>query len=307
MNSYDVVVVGAGAAGLNAALVLTRARRSVAIVDAGSPRNAPAGHLHGFLSRDGMPPLELLAAGRAEVAGYGGRFISSTVTAISPGFVVTLADGSELKARRILVATGLRDSLPEIPGIEELWGTDVVVCPYCHGYEVADRPLGVIGPPEYALLVRQWSSDVVYFAPTLAVPERSRLVARDIRIVEGTVARLAIEDSRLRGVEMTDGRHIAREALFVKTAFVHQDSLLEPLGYEPTQTAPGGQTNIPGIWVAGNVANPMATLIQAAAEGAGAASMINFDLVQADADAASVFSNEMERQVNDLRPKSLLG
>jgi thioredoxin reductase len=303
MNSYDVVVVGAGAAGLNAALVLTRARRSVAIVDAGSPRNARASHLHGFLSRDGMPPLELLAAGRAEVAGYGGTFISSTVTAISPGFVVSLADGSELKARRILVATGLRDSLPEIAGIEELWGTDVVACPYCHGYEVADRPIGVIGPVEYALLVRQWSSDVVYFSPSLTDAEWSRLVARDIRIVEGTVARLAVENSRLRGVEMTDGRRIAREALFVKTAFVHQDSLLEPLGYVPAQTAPSGQTGIPGIWVAGNVANPMATLIQAAAEGASAAGAINFDLVQADADAASVFSNEMERQVSDLRPK----
>jgi thioredoxin reductase len=304
MNSYDVVVVGAGAAGLNAALVLTRARRSVAIVDAGEPRNAPAAHLHGFLSRDGMPPSELLAAGRVEVTGYGGTFISSTVTAISPGFVVSLADGTELKARRILMATGLRDSLPAIAGVKELWGTDVVGCPYCHGYEVADQPLGVIGPPEYALLIRQWSSDVIYFSPTPAIPERSRLLARGIRIVEGTVARLSIEDSRLRGIELTDGRHIPRSALFLKTAFVHQDSLLEPLGYAPGSTGPFGQTNIPGIWVAGNVANPMATLIQSAAEGAGAAAMINFDLVQSDTDSA--FSHEMERQVADMRPKSLL-
>ncbi|MET0235229.1 MAG: NAD(P)/FAD-dependent oxidoreductase [Kibdelosporangium sp.] len=317
MNSYDVVVIGAGAAGLNAALVLTRARRSVAIVDAGSPRNGPAAHLHGFLSRDGMPPLDFLAAGRAEVAGYGGTFISSTVTAISkaasPGFVVVLADGVRLAARRILVATGLRDSLPDIPGIAELWGTDVVACPYCHGYEVADRPLGVIGPPEQALLVRQWSSDVVLFSQSSEVPERARLAARGIRIVEGTVARLAIEDSRLRGVEMSDGRCIAREALFVRPDFVPQDALLAPLGYLAAQTDPGGQTNIPGIWVAGNVGNPRAILIQSAAEGAAAAAGINLDLVEADTDAAvagvlslGVFSHEMERRVSDMRQKSPL-
>ncbi|MBP2325505.1 thioredoxin reductase [Kibdelosporangium banguiense] len=305
MNSYDVVVIGAGAAGLNAALVLTRARRSVAIVDAGAPRNAAAANLHGFLSRDGMPPLELLAAGRREVAGYGGTFISSTVTGISPGFVVALADGTHLKARRILVATGLRDVLPPIPGMQELWGTDVVVCPYCHGYEVADRPIGVMGPPEKALLVRQWSSDVVYFAPTSDFPE---LAARDIRIVEGTVARLVIEDSRLRAVEMTDGRRIAREALFAMPTFEPRDSFLESLGYAAAETSPFGQTNIPGLWVAGNVSNPMATLIQAAAEGVAAAAAINSDLVRADTDAAVArgFSHEIERQVSDLRPKSVL-
>jgi thioredoxin reductase len=170
MKDYDVVVVGGGAAGLSAALVLARARRTVAVVDAGGPRNAPAAHMHGFLSREGMPPHDLLAAGRSEVAGYGGTLIDDTVVGIEPGFYVRLASGSQLQARRILVATGLRDELPEIPSVRERWGRDLLHCPYCHGWEVRDQPLGVLGgTPEavqHTLLVRQWSPDVTLFPHT---------------------------------------------------------------------------------------------------------------------------------------------
>jgi thioredoxin reductase len=162
MKEYDVVVVGGGAAGLSAALMLVRARRAVVVVDAGARRNAPAAHMHGFLSRDGMPPPDLLAAGRSEVSGYGGRLIDGTVVGVEPGFQVRLADGSHLGTRRVLVATGLRDELPEIPGVRERWGRHLLHCPYCHGYEVRDQPLGVLGgTPEavqHALPVRQqWS------------------------------------------------------------------------------------------------------------------------------------------------------
>src|SRR4051812_28883861 len=148
MNEYDVAVIGGGAAGLSAALVLTRARRRVVVIDAGQPRNAPAAHLQGFLSRDGMSPADLLARGREEVAGYGGQLVGGTVTAVRPGdrgFQVTLADGSVLEARRLLVTTGLRDALPDIPGVRERWGRDLLHCPYCHGYEVRDQRLGVLG------------------------------------------------------------------------------------------------------------------------------------------------------------------
>jgi thioredoxin reductase len=138
MKECDVVVVGGGAAGLSAALVLVRARRMVVVVDAGAPRNAPAAHMHGFLSRDGMPPRELLAAGRAEVSSYGGRLIDDTVVGVEPGFHVRLASGAHLRTRRILVATGLRDELPDLPGVRERWGRDLLHCPYCHGYEVRD-------------------------------------------------------------------------------------------------------------------------------------------------------------------------
>lgn len=158
MKEHDVVVVGGGPAGLSAALVLVRPRRAVAVVDAGAPRNAPAAHMHGFLSRDGMPPREFPAAGRAEVSSYGGHLIDDTVVGVEPGFTVRLASASSLRARRILVATGLRDELPDVPGVRERWGRDLLHCPYCHGYDVRDQPLGVLGgTPEavqHALLIR---------------------------------------------------------------------------------------------------------------------------------------------------------
>jgi thioredoxin reductase len=173
MKECDVVVVGGGAAGLSVALLLVRARRMVVVVDAGVPRNAPAANMHGFLSRDGMPPRELLAAGRAEVSSYGGRLIDDTVVGVEPGFQVRLANGAYLRTRRILVATGLRDELPEVPDVRERWRRDLLHCPYCHGYEVRDQPLGVLGgAPEavqHALLIRQWSPDLILFPHTDAV------------------------------------------------------------------------------------------------------------------------------------------
>jgi thioredoxin reductase len=130
---YDVVVVGGGAAGLSGALVLGRARRRVVVVDAGSPRNAPAAHMQGFLSRDGMPPADFLAAGRAEVTAYGVELIEDQVVGVETGFAVRLASGQVLEARRLLIATGVRDELPDIPGARERWGRDLLHCPYCHG------------------------------------------------------------------------------------------------------------------------------------------------------------------------------
>ena len=195
---YDVVVVGGGAAGLSAALVLGRARRRVAVIDAGSPRNAPAAHMHGILSRDGMPPLELLAAGRAEVLGYGVELFDDHVRHIEPGFTVELTNDRVLTARRMLVATGVGDELPDLPGVHERWGRDLLHCPYCHGWEVRDEPLGVLGTIPgsvlHTLLVRQWSDDVIFFAHTydLTADEQRQLDARGIRTERGAVARLIV-------------------------------------------------------------------------------------------------------------------
>ncbi|MEV5412927.1 NAD(P)/FAD-dependent oxidoreductase [Thermopolyspora sp. NPDC052614] len=310
MNEYnecDVVVIGGGASGLSAALVLARARRRVAVVDAGRPRNAPAGHMQGFLGADGLPPAELLAAGRAEVAGYGGQLISGTVTGITPcpapagavrrRFVVTLDDGPALRTRRVLVTTGLRDDIPDIPGVRERWGRDLLHCPYCHGYEVRDRPLGVLGgTPEavaHAHLVRQWSDDVVFFAngAVLAADQRERLAARSIGIIDAPVARLVVEDDHLSGVELTSGEIVPRSAVFVRPRFVPNDDLLTSLGCTTHDSGwvvvdATGRTSVDGIWAAGNAVNPRAQVITAAGEGSAAAIAINNSLVDEDVSIA---------------------
>ena len=295
--SYDVVVVGGGAAGLSAALVLGRARRRVAVIDAGSPRNAPAAHMHGFLSRDGLAPSELLALGRAEAQGYGVEIVADSAGEIvSDGvsrFRVVLREGRSVFARRLLVATGLRDEIPDIPGLRERWARDVLHCPYCHGFEVRDRKLGVLGGSpaavRYAQIVRQWSDDFVYIAPagSLAAAERQQLAARGIGLVEGAAQRVLVEGDRLCGVELDGDRIVACEALFVPPRFVPNSDLLVGLGCDldelgwPIADA-DGLTSVAGVWVAGNVANPRAQVITAAGEGSAAAMAINADLVEED-------------------------
>ncbi|HEX9994630.1 MAG TPA: NAD(P)/FAD-dependent oxidoreductase [Acidimicrobiales bacterium] len=295
---YDVVVIGGGAAGLSAALVLGRARRRVAVVDAGSPRNAPAAQMHGFLSRDGMPPRELLATGRAEVARYGVAVVEDAVVGIDHGFVVRLAGGRRLPARRVVVATGVGDELPDIPGVRERWGRDLLHCPYCHGWEVRDQPLGVLGTiagsVQHALLVRQWSEDVVFFAHTYALTddERAQLDARGIRVEPGPVARLVVEDDRLRGVELGDGRVVARSAVFVRPGNgAHRDGLLAGLGCEVDEAGfavvdATGRTTAAGVWAAGNVVDPRAQVITAAGAGSAVAIAVNADLVREDVELA---------------------
>ena len=297
MSEYDVAVIGGGAAGLSAALVLTRARRQVVVIDAGQPRNAPAAHMQGFLSRDGMPPTEILAIGADEVAAYGGHFVRGTVTAVEPqdegGFEITFDTGDPVAARRVLVTTGLHDDVPDIPGVRERWGRDLLHCPYCHGHEVRDQALGILGGTaeavQHALLVRQWSDDVVYFNHdgALSPTEREQLIARAIGVVEARVARLVIEDDQLTGVELESGSVVPRQAVFVRPSFVPNSSLLTDLGCATDEngwalTDATGCTSAPGVWVAGNVVNPRAQVITAAGEGSAAAIAINNDLVTED-------------------------
>ena len=297
-SAYDVIVVGGGPAGLSAALVLGRALRRVVVVDAGSPRNAPAAHMHGFMSRDGMPPSELLAAARAELARYGVELIADRVLRIETGFTVLLGGGSVLNARHILIATGVRDELPDIPGVRERWGRDLLHCPYCHGWEVRDQPLGVLGTGAHsvvhALLVRQWSADVVFFTHTVALnsDEFAQLAARGVQVLGGEVRQLIVQDDRLVGVELTDGRAVPRAAVFVRTVNKpHDERLLASLGCDLDPAGfpivdETGRTSIPGVWAAGNVTNPRLQVISSAGAGSAAAIAVNADLVQQDVERA---------------------
>lgn len=301
--THDVVVVGGGAAGLSAALVLARACRNVVVVDAGQPRNAPSAHLHGYLSREGLDPAQLLATGQAEVRNVGGEIRHNRVTALTQDgpeqFTARLDDGTTIQARAVLVATGLRDELPNIPGVKEQWGQKVVHCPYCHGYEVRDFPLGVLGGDNrsftmhQAFLVRQWSDDVVFFPHAITVDpaERHRLTARGIRIVEGLVSELAGTDDGIE-VTLTNGHTVRRSTVFVGPRFIPANDLLRSLhcahdssGFPTTDT--NGQTSIPGVWAAGNVNDSPAQLIHAAAAGSRAAIAINHYLLALDIEHAS--------------------
>lgn len=305
-SSFDVVVVGGGAAGLAGALTLVRARRSVLVIDSGSPRNAPAAHLHGYLGHDGESPAGLLARGRAEVADYGGQIRPGTAVAADRlpdgGFLVRCGDGSTVRAGRLLVATGLVDELPAVPGLGARWGRDVLHCPYCHGWEVRDEPVAVLadGPlaVHQAQLWRQWSARTTLLAHTtrLGKEDRELLAALGIGVVEGEVTGLVVEDDRLTGVTLAGGAGVECRALVVAPRFVARSGVLTGLGL-PTTTLERdghvigtcvasdpatGATALAGVWAAGNVTNPLLQVAGAAAHGVQAAAAINGDMIEAE-------------------------
>ncbi|WP_104107120.1 bifunctional NAD(P)/FAD-dependent oxidoreductase/class I SAM-dependent methyltransferase [Nocardioides sp. 616] len=306
-QDFDVVVVGGGAAGLAGAVALGRSRRSVLVLDAGTPRNATAGHVHNYLGRESTPPAELTAIGREEAARYGVEVAAARVSDVRPwdgagtGFVVRLDDGRETTARRLLVATGSTDVLPEVPGLAERWGRDVLHCPYCHGWEVQDQSIVVLATnvmaAHQASLFRQLSDDVVVVlaegAPQPGDDEVEQLVARGIRVLADAPTEVLVADDAIRGLRLASGAELDCRAVVVSPRFEANAAFLAPLGLapEPFQlgedvlgtrvptTESHGATTVPGLWVAGNVTDPMAQVVASAAAGLRAGAMINADLI----------------------------
>jgi thioredoxin reductase len=285
--------------------MLARSRRSVVVLDAGQPRNAPAQGVHGLLGREGMPPSELLERGRSEVRSYGGHVVSAEVvdaTREDGAFLLELADGRDVHARRLLVASGLVDRLPDVPGLADRWGRDVLHCPYCHGWEVRDRAIGILGsgPSSHhqALLFRQLSEDVVYFTHQAPLDDEQteQLLALGVRIVDEPAVGIDVTDDRLTGVVLAGGEVVAREVVAVATRMEARASHLAGLGITAEEHPAGvgthiptdafGRTEVPGVWVAGNGTDLTAQVGASAAQGALAGAQINADLAAEDAAAA---------------------
>lgn len=288
----DVAIVGGSVAGLQAALTLGRARRSVAVIDDGHPRNAPARHLHNFLAAPDISPAEFLDQARAGLARYDVRLYRDRVrtartTGETQGIIeLTTASGHAWRARTLVLATGLREELPEIPGIAEMWGHDVVACPHCHGWEVRDESLALIGLPaspgrtvQRALLISRWTDNLILYSngAPLKHDQHAAITAAGVRVSDAKVERLDGDGSRSLAVVLADGTRSEHKRIFVVTSQWQQTSLARQLGCEHAEdggvadgavrTGPDGRTSVPRVWAAGSTTNPGLLAIGAAGHG----------------------------------------
>lgn len=304
----DVAVVGGSAAGLAAALQLGRQRRSVIVIDAGEPRNAPADHMHSYLGHEGIPPAEFAAITREEVRSYGVEVLpagATDVTRLPDGnFRVELTGGHAVIARRVLAATGLIDELPDIDGLAEHWGRDVIHCPFCHGYEVSDRrivqivthPMGLHTAGLYHHLTDRLTL-VLHDEVAPDAPELAPLRAAGVRVVAERVERIVTgDDGRLASVRLVGGERIEADAVAIGPRFRPRADVFASIGIVPAmhasrlgefvETSPAGLTSVPGLYAAGNVTDPSQQVLAAAANGSWVGAMIGFSLVEDDLAAA---------------------
>jgi thioredoxin reductase (NADPH) len=296
---WDTIIIGGGAAGLSAGIVLARAQFAALIVDGGKPRNGPADHMHGYLTRDGMAPREFLATGRDEFTRFGGTLAQATVTdarhAPDNTFELQLDDDRALSARSVLVATGLTDDLPDIPGLAERWASDVHHCPHCHGYEVRGRTIAVIGGTKpsahLAALLRRYSPKVTFCVngTELDPAERRRLTAYGVHLIDPKVTRVT-NTPNPNTIHLNNGETVTCEAIFVAPRPVPHDAILTKLGAGKVSGLVAvdshGATDVPGLWAAGNVVNPRAQVITAAGAGSTAAINMTGWLLERDLSAA---------------------
>ena len=294
-GSFDVVVVGAGPAGLSAALNLARARRRVLVLDSNRPRNAATLKSHGYLSRDGVSPLELRKLGREELEAYPEasyeKFAVSTIVRSEDGFVVTAGAKSYL-TRTVLIATGLTEVMPVLPSLRTFYGTSVHSCMECDAYEYADRPIALIGETDdlayRATLLSQWSRDLIVFTNGVAeisAADETALAARGVTVERRPVADLAGDRTGLTGVTLADGETIPREGAFMRPVYAPKLDYAAGLGLDVDAdgclvTDGSTRTSVPGVYAAGDSTSPgPQQLIVAAGAGGRAAAIINRDLL----------------------------
>ncbi|WP_437506077.1 NAD(P)/FAD-dependent oxidoreductase [Sorangium sp. So ce1099] len=298
LGGYDVIIIGGGPAGLSAALILGRCRRRVLVCDSGQYRNDAAHAMHGFLSRDGIAPSELRRIGREQLQPYGVEIREVAVADVrreAKRFEVTLEGGERLLCRKLLLATGLVDRLPELPGLPAMYGKSVHHCPYCEGWESRDQPIGVYGQGctgvVLALNMKTWSDDVILFTDgpaSLPRGEAQRLARHGVGVREERIARLEGRDGMLERVVLEDGSSVERRALFVKTRLEQRSDLARKLRCKVTEehgveTADRHEeTTCEGVFVAGDASRDVLLAVMAAAEGADAAFGINCALQEED-------------------------
>ncbi|WP_034263574.1 bifunctional NAD(P)/FAD-dependent oxidoreductase/class I SAM-dependent methyltransferase [Actinospica robiniae] len=305
----DVAIVGGSATGLAAALQLGRQRRSVIVVDSSEPRNAPATHMHSYLGHEGLPPSAFAALSREEVRSFGTEVLSDRVELVTRTddgrFVLELAGGHSILARRVLAATGVRDELPDIDGLAEHWGTDVISCPFCHGYEVRDQRIVQLLTHSAGLhpatLFRHLSSafTVVVHGGADIEPSALDLLRRGgVNVVEGTVSRVvAGDDGRVTGIELSDQRRIDADAIVVSTRFTARIEPFADLGLRAQEHPSGlgefveadatGATSVPGLYAAGNLTDPSRQVLPSAADGSRVGAMIAMSLADEDLETAA--------------------
>ena len=296
-TDWECLVVGGGAAGLSAALVLGRARRRTLVVDAGRPSNLAAHGIGGLLGHDGRPPVELYELGRKELQRYPSVEVRTGEVLAAhrddSGFDVELADGTRERVRRVLLAMGMEYRPPDLPGLPDIWGSSVFHCPFCHGWEVRDQPLAVLAQGERAMhmarLLRGWSDDVVLLTNgtgELTAETRDCLRAGEVPVDERPIAQLASADGELEAVVFSDGSRLPRRALLVATTLHQRTGLAAQLGVR--FVAPGpvsveavevdalSRTSVPGVFAAGDVCSQMPQVAASIAAGsAAAASMVH--------------------------------
>lgn len=293
MQTVDTLIIGGGAAGLQAALVMVRARRSVLVVDSSTPRNRFAREIHGVIALEGTPPREFQERGKEQLRSYGVDIVNATVESVTDNdrtLTATLSTGETIAARAIIVASGVDDVHPDIPGLEENWGDTVLHCPYCHGYEVADKKLGVLCIGEFSLqhaaILRQWSGDITFFTNgwELTEEQRAGLTRRGIALVDAPVT--AFQDGK---VLLGSGEHAVDALFYMPVPHPHDEFLADlnlerhsppsGMGGSLIKVGPAGATSHPRVWAVGNVVNPPAQVAVAMGEANAAAIAVNAFLI----------------------------